>query len=109
MQLAKQNLPSLILSSGVTFLYGKVDKASHANGSSTVTLVDGRKIMGSMVLDATGHAHKLIDYDKPFNPGFQGAYGIIAGYCTENLVCNNASCETFGGMAGIWIGPVIII
>ena len=24
-----------------------------------------------MVLDATGHARKLVEYDKPFNPGYQ--------------------------------------
>ncbi|GAX83195.1 hypothetical protein CEUSTIGMA_g10621.t1 [Chlamydomonas eustigma] len=74
----KRKLLSKCKENGVTFLYGKVDKASHANGSSTVSLLDGRKIMGCMVLDATGHAHKLIEYNKQFNPGFQGAYGIIA-------------------------------
>jgi hypothetical protein len=31
-----------------------------------------------MVLDATGHARKLVKFDKKFDPGFQGAYGIIA-------------------------------
>ena len=56
-----------------------MEGASHANGSSTVRLADGRQVRGSLVLDATGHLRKLVEYDKEFNPGFQGAYGIIAG------------------------------
>eukprot|EP00798_Chlamydomonas_sp_ICE-L_P023575 gene23575-9100_t len=39
---------------------------------------DGRKIQGTLVLDATGHSRKLVEYDQKFNPGFQGAYGIVA-------------------------------
>ncbi|KXZ48879.1 hypothetical protein GPECTOR_24g168 [Gonium pectorale] len=35
-------------------------------------------IRGSLVLDATGHARRLVEYDKKFDPGFQGAYGIVA-------------------------------
>lgn len=34
---------------------------------------------GSLVLDATGHARKLVNYDQKFDPGYQGAYGITAG------------------------------
>lgn len=64
---------------GVTFLKRKVDSVSHADGSSTVRLSDGSTIQGSMVLDATGHSRRLVKYDKEFNPGYQGAYGIIAG------------------------------
>ena len=71
--------PTLFSHTGVTFLNGKVDSASHGNGASTVKLADGRQIKGSLVLDATGHSRKLVEYDKEFNPGFQGAYGIIAG------------------------------
>ncbi len=43
------------------------------------------QIRGSLVLDATGHARRLVQYDKTFDPGFQGAYGIVAevgGGCT---------------------------
>ena len=74
---------------GVTFLNGTVEGSgtSHANGSSTVRLTDGRQIKGSLVLDATGHARRLVEYDKEFNPGFQGAYGIIAGEKYPLRVC----------------------
>ncbi|EFJ41647.1 hypothetical protein VOLCADRAFT_107605 [Volvox carteri f. nagariensis] len=63
---------------GVTFLYGKVSGCCHGEGSSEVQLADGRKIRGSLVLDATGHSRRLVEYDKKFDPGFQGAYGIVA-------------------------------
>ncbi len=64
---------------GVTFLTSKVSGVSHGGGASTVSLTDGRTIQGTMVLDATGHARKLVNYDKKFDPGYQGAYGITAG------------------------------
>lgn len=62
----------------MTFLEGKVQDCSHGSGSSTVRLSDGRTIQGSMILDATGHARKLVKFDKKFDPGYQGAYGIVA-------------------------------
>ncbi|KAF5830051.1 chloroplast lycopene beta-cyclase [Dunaliella salina] len=65
-------------SNGVTFLTSKVSGVSHGDGTSTVTLSDGRTMQGTMVLDATGHARKLVKYDQEFNPGYQGAYGITA-------------------------------
>ena len=87
MQLQREGYPlwysvlalALLSTAGVTFLYSKVESASHGNGCSTVKLADGRQIKGSLVLDATGHSRRLVEYDKEFNPGFQGAYGIIAG------------------------------
>ena len=30
------------------------------------------------MLDATGHSRKLVQWDQPFDPGYQGAYGIAA-------------------------------
>jgi hypothetical protein len=74
---------------GVTFLSSKVDGVSHADGLSTVRLTDGRSIQGSMVLDATGHARKLVNFDQKFDPGYQGAYGITAGgnVCLCRCVC----------------------
>lgn len=74
----KRKLLNRCKSNGVTFLKQKVDSVSHSNGSSTVRLSDGGQIQGSLVLDATGHVRKLVEFDKEFNPGYQGAYGIIA-------------------------------
>jgi len=43
-----------------------------------VTCEDGTLIEAAVVLDATGHSRRLVKYDKPFNPGYQIAYGIVA-------------------------------
>ena len=50
------------------------------NRSNTHIMVRPRpaQIRGSLVLDATGHSRRLVQYDKKFDPGFQGAYGIVA-------------------------------
>jgi lycopene beta-cyclase len=66
---------------GVTFITGKVDRVQHADGQSTVFIQgqEGQQISGSLVLDATGHSRRLVEFDKKFDPGYQGAYGIIAG------------------------------
>lgn len=48
-----------------------MEGVEHGGGSSQVVCSDGTRIPGCMVLDATGHARKLVEYDKPFNPGFQ--------------------------------------
>lgn len=74
----KRKLLQKCASTGVTFLDGKVSSCSHADGSSTVALADGRSVRGSLVLDATGHSRKLVQFDQKFDPGYQGAYGIVA-------------------------------
>ena len=56
---------------GVTFQVAKVDGVQHKDGGSHVVCSDGTRIRGCMVLDATGHARKLVEYDKPFDPGYQ--------------------------------------
>lgn len=42
---------------------------SHSGGRSTVELEGGAEVSGSLVVDATGHSRKLVEYNKPFNPG----------------------------------------
>jgi flavin-dependent dehydrogenase len=36
------------------------------------------RLTGSLVLDATGHSRRLVEFDRKFDPGYQGAYGIVA-------------------------------
>lgn len=56
----------------------------HAGGSSSVLCSDGTRIPGCMVLDATGHARKLVEYDKPFNPGYQvSGHAVLTGETCE--------------------------
>ena len=40
-------------------------------GKSTVSCSDGLDITGCMVLDATGHARSLVEFDEAFDPGYQ--------------------------------------
>ncbi len=63
--------PSLAYGAGVMFQKARVEGVDHAGGRSEVVCSDGTRISGCMVLDATGHARKLVEYDKPFNPGYQ--------------------------------------
>lgn len=73
----------------MTFITGKVSSVQHADGSSTLSIeaegADGQQqavqMSGSLVLDATGHSRRLVEFDKNFDPGYQGAYGIVAGVC----------------------------
>lgn len=64
---------------GVRFVVGKADRVSHAGGASTVHLMGagGKRVVASLVVDCTGHARRLVEYDQPFDPGYQGAYGIL--------------------------------
>ncbi|BDA46459.1 Lycopene beta cyclase, chloroplastic [Coccomyxa sp. Obi] len=74
----KRMLLQRCIAHGVMFQEARVEGVDHADGRSEVVCSDGTRISGCMVLDATGHARKLVEYDKPFNPGYQGAYGILA-------------------------------
>ena len=42
-----------------------------------MTLSDGSVLFAKMVLDATGHARKLVDFEREFTPGYQAAFGIV--------------------------------
>lgn len=73
--------------SGVTFLRSSVEGVTHGEGVSTVQLSNGAGVLrGSLVLDATGHSRRLVQYDDKFDPGYQGAYGIIAGGCLASAL-----------------------
>ncbi|KAI0529407.1 hypothetical protein KFK09_001956 [Dendrobium nobile] len=66
------------LSNGVRFHQSKVLNVVHEDSRSILFCSDGTAIPASVVLDATGFSRCLIRYDKPYNPGYQVAYGILA-------------------------------
>ena len=37
----------------------------------------GQAVYTKMVLDATGHARKLVEFERDFTPGYQTAFGIM--------------------------------
>lgn len=74
----KSKMMQKCISNGVTFHQAKVVKVIHEESKSLIICNDGVTIQATIVLDATGFARTLVQYDKPYNPGYQVAYGILA-------------------------------
>nr|ACM68702.1 lycopene beta-cyclase [Brassica rapa subsp. pekinensis] len=74
----KSKMLQKCITNGVRFHQAKVTNVVHEEVNSTVVCSDGVKIQASVVLDATGFSRCLVQYDKPYNPGYQVAYGIVA-------------------------------
>ena len=47
------------------------------SGYSKIACGDGPELKGKLVLDATGHAKKFVQFRDDYDPGYQGAYGIL--------------------------------
>jgi lycopene beta-cyclase len=66
----------------VTFLSEKVDYVDHGptgtEESSKVVTVDGRELHARAVLDATGHARRLVEFEEEFTPGYQVTSAPVA-------------------------------
>lgn len=77
-KLLKSKMMQKCITNGVKFHQAKVVKVIHEESKSLITCNDGITIQASVVLDATGFARCLVQYDKPYNPGYQIAYGILA-------------------------------
>ena len=60
----------------------QVQDVSHGGGRSTVACDAGVTVTGSLVVDATGHSRKLVEYDQPFDPG-EGPGGGLVGLGLE--------------------------
>lgn len=76
-QLKSKMMQRCILN-GVQFHQAKVVKVIHEETKSFLICSDGVTIQAAVVLDATGFSRCLVQYDKPYNPGYQVAYGILA-------------------------------
>lgn len=74
----KRKLLTRCAQQGVQFFYGKALSTTHGGGQSTLHCSEGVDLVGSLVADATGYSRALVQFDKEFNPGYQGAYGIVA-------------------------------
>ncbi|KAG0452107.1 hypothetical protein HPP92_025864 [Vanilla planifolia] len=73
----KSKMLSSCIANGVRFHQTKVLRAVHHEARSLLCS-DGTAIPAAVVLDATGFSRCLVRYDKPYNPGYQVAYGILA-------------------------------
>ncbi|KAJ4706275.1 Lycopene beta cyclase [Melia azedarach] len=74
----KSKMMQKCISNGVKFHQAKVIKVIHEESKSFLICNDGVTIEAAVVLDATGFSRCLVQYDKPYNPGYQVAYGILA-------------------------------
>ncbi|XP_050229000.1 lycopene beta cyclase, chloroplastic/chromoplastic [Mercurialis annua] len=74
----KSKMLQKCISNGVKFHQAKVIKVIHEESKSLLICNDGITIQAALVLDATGFSRCLVQYDKPYNPGYQVAYGILA-------------------------------
>nr|ACF21780.1 lycopene beta-cyclase [Gentiana lutea]BAA88840.1 Lycopen cyclase 2 [Gentiana lutea] len=74
----KSKMMQKCISNGVKFHKAKVVKVTHEESKSLVICNDGVTIQAAVVLDATGFSRCLVQYNKPYNPGYQVAYGILA-------------------------------
>ena len=72
----KRRLLERSIAAGVKFHLAKVNGIKTMDGKSILECEQGVGITGSLALDATGHSRRLVEYDQPFDPGYQGAYGI---------------------------------
>ncbi|CAN4106643.1 unnamed protein product [Withania somnifera] len=76
-QLKAKMIQKCILN-GVEFHQAKVIKVIHEESKSMLICNDGITVQATVVLDATGFSRCLVQYDKPYDPGYQVAYGILA-------------------------------
>ncbi|CAN6444000.1 unnamed protein product [Victoria cruziana] len=74
----KSKMMQKCIQNGVQFHQAKVIKVVHEESTSLLICNDGVTIQARVVLDATGFSRSLVQYDKPYNPGYQVAYGIMA-------------------------------
>ncbi|KAJ6836066.1 lycopene beta cyclase, chloroplastic/chromoplastic [Iris pallida] len=74
----KSKMMRKCVENGVRFHRAKVVKVIHEEEKSFLICDDGITIEAAVVLDATGFSRCLVQYDKPYNPGYQVAYGILA-------------------------------
>ncbi|MCL7044658.1 hypothetical protein MKW94_006543 [Papaver nudicaule] len=74
----KSKMMGKCICNGVKFHQAKVIKVIHEETKSFLICNDGVTVQATVVLDATGFSRSLIQYDKPYNPGYQVAYGILA-------------------------------
>ncbi|MCO5596753.1 hypothetical protein L7F22_050822 [Adiantum nelumboides] len=77
-RLLKAKMMEGCISNGVVFHRAKALRVSHEVDHSCVVCSDGTLIKADVVLDATGFSRSLVHYVKPYDPGYQIAYGILA-------------------------------
>ena len=80
----KDKLLRRCIDQGVRFGACAVEDVTHEPNGTVVRVkggkdgaFDGEELHAKMVLDATGHARKLVEFERDFTPGYQAAFGIM--------------------------------
>jgi len=83
----KDKLLARCVERGVQFGACAVEDVRHERDGSIVTLkggdpnspnaLSGVEVHAKMVLDATGHVRKIVEFERDFTPGYQAAFGIV--------------------------------
>ena len=85
----KDKLLARCVERGVQFGACAVEDVRHERDGSIVTLkggdpsdpvnglLAGAEVHAKMVLDATGHVRKIVEFERDFTPGYQAAFGIV--------------------------------
>eukprot|EP00191_Tetraselmis_sp_GSL018_P008538 CAMPEP_0177594828 /NCGR_PEP_ID=MMETSP0419_2-20121207/9998_1 /TAXON_ID=582737 /ORGANISM="Tetraselmis sp., Strain GSL018" /LENGTH=491 /DNA_ID=CAMNT_0019086181 /DNA_START=226 /DNA_END=1701 /DNA_ORIENTATION=+ len=74
----KRKLLRQCVDNGVAFLRAKATAVDHGSEVSVLRCSDGAELRAALVVDAAGFSNSLVRFDKAYDPGFQGAYGIMA-------------------------------
>ncbi|GFP92268.1 capsanthin/capsorubin synthase chromoplast [Phtheirospermum japonicum] len=74
----KLKLLSDCVANDVRFHKAKVWKVEHGEFESSIACDDGTELKASLIVDASGFTSSFVEYDKPRNPGYQIAHGILA-------------------------------
>jgi lycopene beta-cyclase len=87
----KRKLVTMCTESGARFLRAKVSACAHVGAVTHVTLDTGATLACSMVVDATGHSRRLVEYDAPFDPGYQVRvllFSLLFLFFSPHTVCS---------------------
>lgn len=101
----KQKLIQQCLDAGVRFHRGRAAGCHHGTKRSTLECQDGVEVTAQVVVDATGHSRRLTEMDGKHDPGYQAAYGVMAGANPSPLPPLPSSLITAGSRGLLPAGP----
>jgi len=72
-----ESLKKNLLHPSITTVQGRTVRVEHDRKGSDVILENGSKLRANLVIDATGHAHALLEVSRDAD-SFQNVYGVLA-------------------------------
>ena len=108
----KDKLLARCVRRGVRFGACAVENVRHERGGSVVTLKGGdptdpnsegagKEVHAKMVLDATGHVRKIVEFERDFTPGYQAAFSGSCARRRSRTGSRWTRCCSWTGATGI--------